>query len=240
MKPSRAVVDPVLSWHNVPRARIRSSFFWTATPSTPAQFASLLAAALLAACTPSDDPQNLPGVDATAYFPVALGNYWVLFDAEDRFLTLEFTHATQVSGKDALVLSFTLDFDTTTGEPIGPVYELTLAQEDKGILVYGWRDATTGQAITFLPGGLLASPSMQLDVPIETETAANGALTAYTSTLLGTGTIQTYFGDFPEGIKLQAGAEAEMPLTWFLALDRGPVKLDWQESRFQLYDFGTR
>jgi len=203
----------------------------------------------------SDEPLVLT-TDATRYFPVEEGRYWILFDASDQFLTLAFDREVVLGGHTAEALVFTMDYDTTSGDPIGPLFELYLASEGESTRTYGWQDFRTGLAVSLLPGGIFASDAMPFQSPVLTSTAANGIAATYASTLADEGVIQSYYGEFPDGIRLETGLETGgesggepglegasadvASIVWFLAAGVGPVKLDWQGVRYQLYDFGQR
>lgn len=195
-------------------------------------------------CESTESDAPLVTTDATGYFPIEAGHYWLLFDDADQFLTLSFDRETSLGGHTVQVLSFTFDFDPTVGEPVGPAYDLYLADEgEAGIKVYGWQDHRSSESVNLLPGGVLASVSMERQAPVITSTAANGVAAAYQSTLVEEGVIPSYFGEFPEGVQLQAGLEGqteEQLITWFLAQEVGPVKLEWNGVRYQLYDYGAR
>lgn len=182
--------------------------------------------------------------DTTRYFPVEEGRYWIFFDATDQFLTLSCDRTVKMGGHEAEAIVFTIDYDVTSGDPIGPVFELYLAPEGEVTRIYGWQDFRTDVSVSLLPGGIFASATMPFQSPVMTPTAANGIAATYASTLTAEGVIQSYYGEFPDGIRLEAGLEGATSdvasIVWFLADEVGPVKLDWQGVRYQLYDFGQR
>lgn len=190
----------------------------------------------LSACETSQAPV-VPIVDATAYFPLELGRVWLLYDSADRFLRLETSREVNVGGVPCVALTLSFDFDPTEGAPVPPAYELYLAEEEAGVRVFGAYDGNTGNTWTYLPGGVLAGRAMAWETPVTTATAAAGQAVTYRSTWKGEGMIRTWYGDFPEGIWLEAGIEGETPWGWYLAKARGPVKLEWDGALFQLYAF---
>jgi len=185
------------------------------------------------------EPQT--GMDASQYFPLEVGRYWVLFNPEGEFLTLELTQELEVVGVQTVVLTFTRDRYPKEGEPLSPIYEQYYRFEaGDGIRLYGFKDYESGAYTTYLPGLLFAGTNMALEVPYETSTAASGTLATFVTTLAAEGIAQSYYGDFGEAIDITLGREGEEAAKHFLGLGHGWIKFDWKGSRYQLYDYGAR
>jgi hypothetical protein len=204
--------------------------------------AVLPAAALLAGCENTGTPNGTgDAVDAASYFPVEAGRYWIYFDPDSRFLTLEFTGTKTVNGLETTVLTYTFDVDTTSSDAPGPAYEQYFVNDpDAGVLLYGYKDYLQGTSGTYLPGVVFAGAEVDIGDPVDTATADSGKLASFTATVLEQGVVQTYFGDFEDGIDLTFGPSDGEQSKHFLARDKGMVKFDWLGTRFQLYDYGVR
>ncbi len=206
----------------------------------PSTFTGLLAGLFLflppfTACAPRESAPFV--LDATPYFPLDRERWWILFDDTDQFLTIELSLEDMDTEGDALlvwrrgfvgreeteVIARTILIETATGDIRT---QGTQPMEDGG------EAPTWGSPVLFL------GKEMEIGVEIQSETSVDDRAVSAATTLEARGTTQTYFGAFPDSIKLVVDEPDGSTSTFFLAEAIGPVKISWHGTQFQLYDYG--